>query len=933
MLLLVGTALLLLTEAGILAYWYKTNCQADARTDLDISRSEAMIFVTYVQSIGRNEASLATDLAALKPGSTDEANRLLAAHAKGDPAVAGLQLADAQGAVIGASDPADAKVSVEQADYFRRALKSQRTIVSDLFMRQGKPVFAVCTFIPRGPEHEPWIVVAFISPERLDAIGLRMPPNEEGALVLFDTQGAEVYRNPPCPMDWQARHNSETPELIKRALAGQEATGTVRLAGENEDELAARVPVPEFGWVIGMGHPKRLVTEPLVKGMEIAGGLDLGALALAFGVALVLSGSIPALTGRLRHTMEEGRRSSSSTVTASPEQAESERRQGEGRLPWVTDADGIEPAQAEMLARFVQESPNPILRISADHVLVFANKAAWPILHTWNCQVSQTVPPAIGDIVSRALHTGQGCDTEIRCLEGKVFLTAFAPIVEGGYVNVYSRDITQRHRVEAALRESQAQLDHLAGNVREVFWLGEPDWNRLLYVNKAYEEVWGLSRESLYRSPRSWMEAVVEEDKPAVVAALGREVLGRQPTVLPEYRIRKPDGTVRWILARAWPILDGSGVLTAVAGIAEDITDRKRVEEAEAKYRSLAEDALVGVYLIQGGRIVYANPRLAEIFGYAQEELLAIQSVLDLVTPEDRSLVQEKMARRESGQTLREHYGFRGVRKDGQIVDLELLGSVTIYNGRPALIGTLLDVTARKRTDEALKKTTAELVRSNQDLEQFAGIVSHDLQEPLRMVSGFLQLLAKSQLGPDEGEFITFAVEGAQRMQRMIHDLLAYARLGSTQTQFQDISMQEALDEALANLQVRVEKAGALVTHDDLPVVRGNITLLTQVFQNLVGNALKFHGDRRPEIHIAASRRTDGWEFSIRDNGIGIDPSQHDRVFQIFQRLHTRKEYSGSGVGLAICKRIVQLHGGDIRVESRPGEGATFYFTIPDRSH
>jgi light-regulated signal transduction histidine kinase (bacteriophytochrome) len=214
-------------------------------------------------------------------------------------------------------------------------------------------------------------------------------------------------------------------------------------------------------------------------------------------------------------------------------------------------------------------------------------------------------------------------------------------------------------------------------------------------------------------------------------------------------------------------------------------------------------------------------------------------------------------------------------------------------------------------------------------------VASHDLQEPLRMVTSYLQLIAqryRGRLDAAADEFIAFAVDGAARMHRLISDLLAYSRVGTRSRAFEPVDCQAALDQALANLEIAIEEAGATVTRDPLPIVPADEGQLVQLFQNLIGNAVKFHGQAPPCVHISAQRRReagDEWYFSVRDNGIGIDPQQFERIFMIFQRLHTMAEYSGTGIGLAICKKIVERHGGRIWVESQPGQGSTFYFTLP----
>jgi signal transduction histidine kinase len=250
------------------------------------------------------------------------------------------------------------------------------------------------------------------------------------------------------------------------------------------------------------------------------------------------------------------------------------------------------------------------------------------------------------------------------------------------------------------------------------------------------------------------------------------------------------------------------------------------------------------------------------------------------------------------------------------------------------LIGGLEQRVAERTHD--LERQKQELARSNAELQQFAYVASHDLQEPLRMVTSYVQLLERryrGQLDADADDFIAFAVDGAARMQQLIKGLLVYSRVGTHAQPLQSTDCQVVLARALTDLQVAMDESDAVVTHDPLPTVMADATQLGQLFQNLVGNAIKFRDNRCPEIHVGAERREDGyWLFSVRDNGIGVEPEYAERIFLIFQRLHTRDEYPGTGIGLAICKRIVERHGGRIWVASEPGQGATFYFTIPDQS-
>ena len=242
------------------------------------------------------------------------------------------------------------------------------------------------------------------------------------------------------------------------------------------------------------------------------------------------------------------------------------------------------------------------------------------------------------------------------------------------------------------------------------------------------------------------------------------------------------------------------------------------------------------------------------------------------------------------------------------------------------------EVAERKRAEAALAEQAAELARSNTELEQFAYVASHDLQEPLRMVASYMQLIDRryrGKLDDQADEFIEFAVDGARRMQQLIADLLEFSRVGTHGQELEPVDSQKLFDEAISNLKVTIEESGATVTHDELAAMMADPRQLCRVFQNLIGNAIKYRSERTPEVHVGAVKDGDEWVFSVRDNGIGIGPEYHERIFRIFERLHAPTKYSGTGIGLAICKKIVERHGGRIWVESEPCSYTVFFFTIP----
>ena len=243
----------------------------------------------------------------------------------------------------------------------------------------------------------------------------------------------------------------------------------------------------------------------------------------------------------------------------------------------------------------------------------------------------------------------------------------------------------------------------------------------------------------------------------------------------------------------------------------------------------------------------------------------------------------------------------------------------------------MLDVTELRRQEDLLKRQAADLARSNAELEQFAYVASHDLQEPLRMVASFTQLLAKRYAGKLDAkadEYIQYTVGGARRMQQLITDLLALSRVGTGGGEFRDVPLEDVMSDVLLNLGPAIQESGAEVAADSLPTVFADRGQMTQLFQNLIGNAIKFRGAELPRVEISAVETGDEWTISVRDIGIGIAPEHSERVFQIFQRLHTRDRYPGTGIGLAVCRKIVERHSGKIWLDTSPGGGTTFHFTL-----
>jgi PAS domain S-box-containing protein len=405
-----------------------------------------------------------------------------------------------------------------------------------------------------------------------------------------------------------------------------------------------------------------------------------------------------------------------------------------------------------------------------------------------------------------------------------------------------------------------------------------------------------------------------------------------------EFEMMHKDGSRRTIAfeGRIGHNPDGSFQRThcILADITESTKAAVALAESEDKYRFLFERSSVAQSMTTVEGVLSVNPAFCQMLGYTQEELADGPTWMALTHPDDIAENRRLFEGVLSGEQDTARFEKRYLHKDGSIVWVDVSTSLRrSAAGEPMyFMTTILDITERKQAESNLRVRTEELERSNDELQRFAYVASHDLREPLRMVTSYTQLLKKryaGQLDSDADDFIGYAVDGAARMEALIQDLLAYSRVGSQGHVFHETDLGPVLDGVLKGLEVAIDEAGATVTFDEMPTVVCDGSQVGQVFQNLISNAVKFRRDELMRIHVGAERVGGEWVFSVRDNGLGIDAEYFDRIFVIFQRLQVRDSYEGSGMGLAICKRIVERHHGRIRVESTPGEGSTFYFTIP----
>ena len=625
----------------------------------------------------------------------------------------------------------------------------------------------------------------------------------------------------------------------------------------------------------------------------------------------------------------------------------------------------------EKFRAYVELSPVAVFVVNSDGKYEYVNEAAskmlgYSIEELLRMNLSQLlfkedIPSGLKKF-GELQQTGQSLsDITLKTKDGlPVYVILNSVKMPDGKLLAFCENVTERKKTEAALSVSEAKLRSIVENSSDQIFMIDRA-HKYLFANKVLAEVLGKSPEGIIG------KSVFEVYPPETAAqfstntknvfATGKSSLVEEKMVIGNQEL--------CISTSLNPVIDVEGRMIAVTGIVRDITENKKMEavlrDSEEKYRTIVEQSALGILIAQGPipHIVYANSTISKSMGYSVQELisLSLQQTMGLVHPDDRELFFGRFKDRLEGKSTSEQYIIRGIRKDRSIVWIQLSSALIMYDGHPAVQAMFVDITERKKAEEklvdsyrALEKQLSEinllqkeletanklLGQSNVDLENYTYVVSHDLKAPLRAIRSFSTFILEDyneKLDDTGKDYFQRIVDASSRMDTLIENLLLLSRVGRKFMEVETVDLNQLLEEIVADLEPTLKKNDGKIVFHNLPKVTIPRTWMKQLFINLIDNGLKFNKSKIPTVEVTCEESDTELLFKVSDNGIGVEEKYFDRLFTLFERLHTQEEYPGTGAGLAICKKIVQQFGGRIWIESQVGKGTTFFFTLSKKKN
>jgi PAS domain S-box-containing protein len=964
---------------------FKNILKDEYRTNLEVAHIVALGFEQFIHDIQGQELAIGKGILFFHQFDKASKTRYLIENKQAFPSVLFFGWVEPDGTISLSSWQKTVGLNIRNRKYYQNIVNGSDREVSDLLYPLIGEDWVV--MIARGIRDEEkrllGIVIAAIDPNIVGKRAFSVKPFEGGAVTIFDSKGIAIFRIPNVPLTHALRveMGRRIPGL-KSVLAGEEYTGSVISAISEERNIASVVPIRDIGWAVSASRSEamafRKIRKDMMYNLLMVVGVGLLSLSVGYftarGIAYQINrlkeyaiaighGAKPeAIKGRLIAELGEVAgamcymaRQLEERESAVQQAAEEATRRAE-ELDAVFDSIGQGIVIYDENGRFMRVNKAVRKMIGFDLATINDPRNLYERI---NLRTADGKPARMDNLpYIRALH-GESTVEEryyFRNLRNEEVVSQISstPLyLSGKIVGVVTvwQDVTERERLHNELQKSEEKYRELVQNANSIILRLDQE-GRITFFNEYARKFFGFTEEEILGQPS--IGTIVPS-----VDSNGRDMKMMIYDLLhhPELYVNNEnenicrDGRRVWIVWNNHPIYDEEGRFKELLSVGIDATDRKRVEtalrESESRFRRLAEMSTFGLIIgTNTGEITYTNPAATRILGYTQDEFQRSKiNLMNLTVEEYRELDRKAMEEREAKGyfTPFETVCFT---KDGGTVPI-LLGGADLEkkaDGSSVVAMFLMDMTQLKEAQNALRNAydelevrvqerTAELQRSNEELARFTYIASHDLQEPLRMVSSYTQLLEmryKDKLDAEANQYIAFAIEGSDRMRELIKAILEYSQITTLAKPFRPTDLERVVEKAIQSLKIIIDESQARITRGLLPTVCVDESQFVQVFKHLIENAIKFRReDAIPEIHIEAQKKDLEWLFSIKDNGIGIEKQYYDQIFAIFKRLHGRQKYRGVGVGLAVVKRIIERHKGIVYLESQPGVGTTFYFTLP----